>query len=211
MALTPQMQFHPLADIFPLMEGKVFQELVEDVRTNGLMEPINTFEGKIIDGRNRYRACIEAAVKPRFIEFDGSVPLINFIVSLNLHRRHLDTGQRSMVAAKLANMRQGERTDLLPDGERLSQEQASALLNVSPRSTARARTILQDGDPELSKAVESGGIRLATAGTINPRCLYRSSQTKRRRNGVRYPRLNTLATPHLNQADPYVIDLLSAN
>jgi N6-adenosine-specific RNA methylase IME4 len=92
------MEFHKVANIFPLMEEQEFEEFVEDIRTNGLMEPITTFEGKIIDGRNRYRACIKAEVKPRFIEFDGCVPLIDFIVSLNLQRRHLAASQRAAIA-----------------------------------------------------------------------------------------------------------------
>ena len=95
--------FHPLADIFPSIIGNEFDALVADIRDNGLREPIVLFDGQILDGRNRYRACEQAGVEPRFETYDGADPA-GFVVSLNLRRRHLNEGQRSAVAAKLENL-----------------------------------------------------------------------------------------------------------
>jgi hypothetical protein len=159
------MEFHELANLFPLMEGKAFQELTDDIRTNGLMEPITRHEGKILDGRNRYRACIEAGVKPRFIEFDGSVPLANFIVSLNLHRRHLDASQRAMVAARLATMGRG-RPENRPKDLFISQPEAASLLNVGESSVKRANAVMRTGTDELVEAVKKGDIPVTRAARI---------------------------------------------
>ena len=70
--LRVELEDHPLADIFPLMEGGKkgveFAALVEDIITNWLREPITLFEGKILDGRNRYRAIIKANLRHKLKE-----------------------------------------------------------------------------------------------------------------------------------------------
>jgi len=111
------MRFHPLADLFPLMQGREFDELVADIKAHGLREPITTLDGMILDGRNRWRACEAAGAEPRTCEYHGEDPL-GWVVSLNLHRRHLDESQRAIVAAKIANLGDGQRKSASPIGER---------------------------------------------------------------------------------------------
>jgi hypothetical protein len=159
-------EFHPLGAIFPLLEGKDFDELVEDIRRHGLHEPIVLHEGKILDGRHRYRACAKADIAPRFETYTGADPL-GYVVSLNLKRRHLDESQRAMVAATLANMRQGERTDL-PSANLQKVDRASAaeMLGVSERSVASAAKVREHGAPELVQAVETGTVKVSVAADI---------------------------------------------
>jgi ParB-like chromosome segregation protein Spo0J len=90
------MTFHEYAEFFPLIEGDEFTELVEDVRENGLLEPIVLFDGKILDGRNRYRACTDAGVEPRYTEYAGDEPA-TYVISKNIHRRHLTKTQQSVI------------------------------------------------------------------------------------------------------------------
>jgi N6-adenosine-specific RNA methylase IME4 len=157
-------QFHPLANLFPLIEGDEFAALVEDVRANGLLVPIVLHEGMILEGRNRLRACSAAGVAPRFEQYAGDDP-IGFVVSMNLRRCHLCESQRALVAAKLATMKQGARTDLSPIGE-LSQAKAAELLNVGKRSVERAADVRETGAPELVRAVEQGTVSVAAAADV---------------------------------------------
>jgi ParB-like chromosome segregation protein Spo0J len=83
-------EFHHHANRFPLMEGEPFVELVADIKTNGQREPIVLYNGTILDGRNRERACIEAGVTPKYREFVGNDDEArDFVISANIHRRHL--------------------------------------------------------------------------------------------------------------------------
>ena len=157
-------KFHALANLFPLLDGDEFDALVADIRAYGLRQKIILFDGMILDGRNRYAACLEAGIEPRFEVFNGADPLA-FVVSSNLARRHLSASQRAMVAAKLANMRQGERTDLKPPANlrKVSQSDAAKLLNVSDRSVSSAKAVYDQAVPELIEAVEKGEIAVSKA------------------------------------------------
>ena len=115
---------HPFAELFPLIEGEAFEELVADIRQNGLHEEIVLLDGMILDGRNRYRAALAAGLDLageeremlagtvqqtrhflRYPERNGDA--LHYVLSLNLHRRHLTDGQRVMIAAEIATMKQG--------------------------------------------------------------------------------------------------------
>jgi N6-adenosine-specific RNA methylase IME4/ParB-like chromosome segregation protein Spo0J len=155
------LEFHALATLFPLLDGAGFDELVADIRTHGLREPIVLFEGKVLDGRNRYRACVEAGVEPTLTVYQGEDP-VAYVISLNLRRRHLNESQRAMVAAKLATLRLGDNQHSkgLPIGR------GSELLNVGERSVARAREVREHGAPELVAAVERGAVSVSAAADI---------------------------------------------
>jgi len=104
------MEYHELANIFPLVDGEEFQELVKDIKANGQREAITTYQGKILDGRNRYRACLEAGVEPTTKQYVGNDPL-SFVVSLNLHRRHLKSSQRAAIAVESEGLLQKLETE----------------------------------------------------------------------------------------------------
>ena len=73
-------EYHPYANIFPLIEGAAFDELVADIKDSELHESIWLYDGQILDGRNRYRACGAAGIDPSFRTYEGDDPL-GFCVS----------------------------------------------------------------------------------------------------------------------------------
>ena len=150
--------FHELASIFPMPGADEISALANDIAKHGLLNSIMLFEGKILDGRVRYLACQQAGVEAKFEEFAGPNALA-YVISSNLHRRHLDESQRAMVAAKVANLGIGanQHSKGTPIGS------ACALMNVSPRSAARAREVLHSGKLDLVAAVELGEITVSKA------------------------------------------------
>ena len=95
-----QLTFHRHADRMPMMGDEEFDQLVENIKEIGLQNPIVLYEGQILDGRNRYLACIKAGVPPKSVEFDGEDP-IAFVHAVNVHRRHLTVEQKLDLVAKL--------------------------------------------------------------------------------------------------------------
>src|SRR6516165_903971 len=125
-----RLEFHPLSQIFTLIEGAEFDDLVADIRAHGVHEPIWIYDGQIIDGRNRYRASAVAGVDCPMREYLGDNPAA-FVVSLNLKRRHLNESQRAMVMARLATLPKGTNQHTEISASSPTQDQASKILNVS--------------------------------------------------------------------------------
>jgi N6-adenosine-specific RNA methylase IME4 len=153
------MQAHELANLFPMMTAGEHTELLKDMRENGYdaTAPIVIYEGKILDGRNRWKAAQELGIVPTRIDYKGDDPL-GFVIRHNLTRRHLNESQRAVVAGRLATMKSGERTDLVSIGTRsISIEQAADMLNVGRATVARVKAVERDA-PELISAIENGTI-----------------------------------------------------
>ena len=62
--MSDTMKLHDAAKLFPEMVGDEFNSLVEDIEKNGLREPLKTYKGKLLDGRNRLKACQKLRIKP---------------------------------------------------------------------------------------------------------------------------------------------------
>lgn len=150
---------HPYADLFPMMEPAEFKEHADDVEANGLYDDIWLLDGKVLDGRNRQKACFERGAEPRYKEYKGRDPL-GFVISKNLRRRHLNESQRALVAARMADAKKGGQAA----GEAAtSTKSAAKKLKVSPSLVKTAKTVLKKGAAELVAAVDKGELTASAA------------------------------------------------
>lgn len=172
------MRAHPIAEIFPLLEGKAFDALVADIREHGQREPVIVWEDKILDGRNRWRACKRAGIDPKTKFFRGDAKAaLALVLSLNLHRRHLNESQRALVAVEVERMfadaakerqRAGGREKgkaNLPEARQARDDAASAL-NVSPRLVQDAKKVATKAAPEVLAAVQQGKLAVSVAAKL---------------------------------------------
>lgn len=172
------LRFHPLANLFPMIEGLAFGELVADIRAKGLIEEIVVLDGQILDGRNRYVAWRslggtddELARNFMLVDFREDYPdadPLAFVLSKNLARRHLSESQRAMIAAKLASLAHGgdRKSDQAANLPVETQAEAARALHVSERLVRDAKAVRKGGAPELAAAVETGAATVSAAAAI---------------------------------------------
>ena len=167
-------ELHPLCTLFPRLDGNEFNALKEDIKQNGLRQPIVLKDGMILDGGNRYRACVEAGIEPKFVEFDGD-NIVSFVLSVNLHRRHMTPGQQAAIVASAqdwskANSHGGDRkSDQSKAIDFDTVEKRAAASGVSRITQMKADSVAK-ADPELAKKVAHGEISLPKAvEKISPR------------------------------------------
>ncbi len=141
---------HPIADIFPLISETELAVLADDILENGLRQAITLHsDGSVLDGRNRDLACVIAHVEPRYVVWNGHGTPEAFVISMNLHRRHLKESQRGMIAARLATAKAGQRSDLGEISPRShTAREAAELLNVNRATVISAKTVLREGTSE---------------------------------------------------------------
>ena len=154
---------HEFASIFPMMKEAELKLLAASIKRNGLREPIYLAEGKIIDGRNRLAACQLCGVPPRFEEVPEGTDLLEFALTVNVERRQMDASQRAMCAAKLEGYGHGGDRKSEDREPLLSLDDIAARFRVSKTYIKHARTILEQCDPVVISAVESGEIAVADA------------------------------------------------
>ena len=150
---------HPLSDVFPMSDEDSYRALVKDIKEHGLREPIMIFDGKILDGRNRLKACIEAGIEPETKEFKGDNPE-DFVHSANINRRHLSKNWLAITAA--------EWTKNPPAGgvSKITTQAAAEKYGVPVRSVERAKRIVDAGSPSLISDVKLDKMSLSFAETI---------------------------------------------
>jgi Domain of unknown function (DUF4326)/ParB-like nuclease domain len=176
------MDFHEAACIFPMLSEKQIDELAEDIKSNGQLVPIQLLDGKILDGRNRWMACLKIGKKPLTVEVEPNDPIAH-VLSLNLKRRSLDEAQSAMVGgrAKALYEKQAKERQKASGGDRKSvrdncpqpiedkgraRDKAGEAVGVSGKQVDRAVKVLSSGSKELIAACDSGEVAVSAAAKI---------------------------------------------
>ena len=175
--MNSETKWHPAASIFPMLSDEKLIELAEDIEKNGQREPILLLDGLVLDGRNRMAACRLKGCEPATkIVADIEDP-VAYVLSLNLHRRHLTPSQASMCSARareIYEQQAKERQKLdnlnrenLPDSEKgRARDAAGKAFGVSGKSVDFAKKVIDKGIPGLAKAVDEGRMAVSTAAVL---------------------------------------------
>jgi ParB-like chromosome segregation protein Spo0J len=177
------MKHHPIADVWPMMDEAKLAELADDIRKNGQLVPVWLYDGKILDGRNRWAACQIAGVEPKAKEYTGDEPTA-FAVSLNDRRRHMNKGSLAAVAAELephfaedAKRRQQKAGKEHGRGQKVvekvpqpidakpspkAREEAAKSVGVNDRYVSDAKKVKTES-PEVFERLKAGKITLQDA------------------------------------------------
>ena len=158
------LQRHALSALFMDISSDEFDALKSDVSQNGFTDPtIIVCDGQVLDGWHRYRVATELALLDRldFVDIEGDP--VAFVISKNLHRRHLTASQRAqiVVEANEWNSHGGDRktdnfkspngdlkteVDLFgesyqPPTETKTRDEMAQVANVGTRTIDRAKSV----------------------------------------------------------------------
>ena len=158
------LQQHPLSAAFPSMPEQELQALALDIEKHGQREPGVMFEGKVLDGWHRYLACQAANVEFISVPFLGTDP-VAFVISRNLHRRHMTASQRAAAVVAATNWHPDGRLPANREpGARLSTNAEMAkTAEVSERTIKDAKAAHEAG---LGDAVKDGMVSAKEAAAI---------------------------------------------
>jgi ParB-like chromosome segregation protein Spo0J len=177
-----ELEIHPLAELLPEMSEEEFKAFCEDIKANGLRTKITVHEGKVLEGRHRYKAMLKVRkwdLKDDCFELLSSgINPLDYVLSMNVARRHLDTSQRAVIGAKLVTATLGFNQHKKGG---ITAEQAAAMLNVSVSSIETAKVILEKGAKEVVEQVQAGTLALGKAKGI----VKRPSPTKGGKASIR--------------------------
>lgn len=177
----PHYEIHPAAELFPAMTEEELAGLVQDIQENGQREPAMLLQGKLVDGRNRMAACERLNINLDVCELGPDEDPVKWVLSRNLHRRHLDASQKSMVAVMVKKLLESEaqqRSDQnlkkgreIPDPVILpargdTRDLAAAAVGVSGKLVDSAVKVTERGTPELQAAVTAGKVSVTRAAKI---------------------------------------------
>ena len=169
-SMDSQMPIHPHADLLPQQSEEEFQSLCDDIAEDGLLNPIAVYQGQILDGRHRHRACLELGISPRYDYLADDIDPLRYVLAQNIVRRHLSPSQLGILAAMTVNSGLGSNQyrgrEGVPAGTAITREKAAKAWGVGVRTVARGQAILRHDDEGLIERVRNGDLTLSAAERV---------------------------------------------
>src|SRR5512139_918280 len=188
---------HPLSAAFPSMPDAEFVALTNDIRAHGQREPAIVLDGMVLDGWHRVKACKVIGIEPAVLDFYGDDPAA-FVLSKNLHRRHLSASQRAMAVAACAEWTPVGRPKNPEPGSGFPAPMTSAQMakaaDVTNRTIRQAKVVVVKAVPEVQEKVKAGELSVKAAADIAQ--LPPEEQVK----ALHAPKLRPLPAPKLEPA-----------
>jgi ParB-like chromosome segregation protein Spo0J len=156
-------QPHPHANVMPPMSTFEFESLKADILENGQQLPIQLLDNMILDGRHRFLACLQLGLPSKVETWTGKDSL-EYVLSVNLKRRHLSDSQRALTAARFSTLPKGANQHTAAAVP--SQNQLAKIFSVSTDSIQRGKLLLAQGAPAIIKLVMDDKLSLAKAKTL---------------------------------------------
>ena len=162
-----KLEQHELSAKFSRMSPEAIEAMAEDIKQNGLQHSILLYEGKVLDGWNRYEACLKAGVNPRTTIFRGTDPAA-IVISENIHRRHdLTPGQRALMVVEI---RSWAKTGKPAKGAAVAPLATVATMaeeaGTGERLVQQAKVVSANGIPALKEAVKKEEIAIEKAAAV---------------------------------------------
>ena len=173
-------EIHPDANSVRMMTDSEYQALRDDIKKNGQLVPATICQGRLLDGRNRLKACTELGIG-LWVENagDSDVDTVAMVYSLNVTRRHLNTAERAFMGADMANLEHGggrensgrnpaegekskSKMDLEKGSRKYTRHEAATVVECSPQDITAARNVRKYA-PELEEKAKSGEVHIREA------------------------------------------------
>src|SRR6516165_9180036 len=149
MTTPTKLEPHDLSKFFPPISEDDFNKLAADIKLHGLRQHIVLYKGQILDGNNRYRACELAGIKPTFADFTGiDADARNYVISANIHRRHLHPDDRKRIVAELLKLEPTKSDRQLGEETKLDHKTVGAV---------REKLVATGEIPQLDKTTGADG------------------------------------------------------
>lgn len=158
---------HYFSSCWPDITGEEYEHLKDSIHVSGLRDAITLYEGQILDGWNRYRACNDMATPAHFVEFEGTPEEAEQFVEDKHNRRSLTLTQRLTCIGLMRQRPSIGRPKNTEGPSVLTAKDMAKKAGSSVRYAEHVNEAIAKGAPELVESMKSGKVGAEKAAAIS--------------------------------------------